>query len=463
MTYVIQTWVDKDASRPLSAERMNHIEAGVFAADVTLNVKEAPYNAKGNGVADDTTAIQSALTAAAPPGEEVAVVIPPGSYLVSSSLKVPENVTLLGLNRRNCRIITKSNINILSVTGTGDVEIGNLWIEAETKQTGPSGTASGIDFSHGFSANAWVHDITLGDNLYNGIYLVGESSLIGGIHFRGIHYTSSAHAVKGYGNAGMLVGSTTCRVAGVWINDLHGQANENKDMPIWIQINNTDSLLADDVGLQNSKEGIVIGNSDKTVAEGGLQTTGLKLVNCWVDSQSEGGTFTTLGYKLQKAIDATFTNCNAQNCAEGWYIGAECVQVKVSGGTAQSNRNHGMRIASTVVSVTVCGGFTSSDNNAAGSAVAGEGAGIAIEAGASNIFITGCALGNFLAQGAKQQYGIFIAVGAGENIFVSGNVLPEKGTKPAGGPIRESTVKAVVNGATGTKVLIGATPVNAYS
>lgn len=43
-----------------------------------VNVKDAPYNAAGNGIADDFAAVQSAATAAASVGK--AVYFPKGTY-----------------------------------------------------------------------------------------------------------------------------------------------------------------------------------------------------------------------------------------------------------------------------------------------------------------------------------------------------------------------------------------------
>jgi hypothetical protein len=116
--------------------------------------------------------------------------------------------------------------------------------------------------------------------------------------------------------------------------------------------------------------------------------------------------------------------------------------------------------------------MTISDNNAAGSAVAGEGAGLYLEAGASNVTVgAGVKIGNFMARGQKQRYAIRIGKSAtSKNIFIAGAVIPEKGSKPATGPIRENTVAAILNEQEGTEaeqkargILIGATPVNAYS
>jgi hypothetical protein len=57
----------------------------VYPADAgVINVRNAPYNAKGDGVTDDTQAIQAALTAA---GGHAIVYVPNGTYLVSNTLR----------------------------------------------------------------------------------------------------------------------------------------------------------------------------------------------------------------------------------------------------------------------------------------------------------------------------------------------------------------------------------------
>src|SRR5437016_4462757 len=60
---------------------------------VFANVKNAPYKAKGDGVADDTAAIQNALNAC--PSEQV-VYVPAGTYKISATIQVKSGVTLRG-------------------------------------------------------------------------------------------------------------------------------------------------------------------------------------------------------------------------------------------------------------------------------------------------------------------------------------------------------------------------------
>jgi len=84
----------------------NRINAAEHTYKVTLpkppnsnfyNVKSAPYNAHGDSVTDDTSAIQNALTAAGNAGGGT-VFLPAGDYKINGTLSVPSNVELRGVN-----------------------------------------------------------------------------------------------------------------------------------------------------------------------------------------------------------------------------------------------------------------------------------------------------------------------------------------------------------------------------
>lgn len=60
------------------------------------NVKDAPYLAVGDGVADDTAAINNALTAAGNAGGGI-VYLPPGQYRITGALNVPGAVWFQGV------------------------------------------------------------------------------------------------------------------------------------------------------------------------------------------------------------------------------------------------------------------------------------------------------------------------------------------------------------------------------
>jgi hypothetical protein len=76
----------------------------------SINVKAAPYNAVGDGVTDDTAAIQAAITAAAVNLGKGGcdVVIPVGTYLISSALLMKYNTRLIGQSGRGATMIKAS-------------------------------------------------------------------------------------------------------------------------------------------------------------------------------------------------------------------------------------------------------------------------------------------------------------------------------------------------------------------
>lgn len=80
-----------------------------------FNVRDAAYGAVGNGIHNDTTNIQAAITAAgANPGlSGGCVYFPPGVYLITATLVIPPLVTLLGdatqvteIQAQNCSAIS---------------------------------------------------------------------------------------------------------------------------------------------------------------------------------------------------------------------------------------------------------------------------------------------------------------------------------------------------------------------
>lgn len=62
---------------------------------ILFNVKEGKHGAEGDGKTDDTSSIQTVVTAAGVTGGTV--FFPPGTYMISSRLVIPSNVTLEGI------------------------------------------------------------------------------------------------------------------------------------------------------------------------------------------------------------------------------------------------------------------------------------------------------------------------------------------------------------------------------
>jgi len=95
----------------LTSDLINTLGLPVF------NVKSAAYGAIGNGIADDTTAIQSAITACGAAGGGI-VLLPAGTYLISTGLTITTAATILsGIAEGATTLYTTSSIDMITITG----------------------------------------------------------------------------------------------------------------------------------------------------------------------------------------------------------------------------------------------------------------------------------------------------------------------------------------------------------
>ncbi len=95
-----RAWMTGISIGLLIASWASAAEPVVMTANGTYNVREAPFNAAGNGATDDTAAFQAAMNAAANDGGGV-VTVPAGKYRIATHLTVPANVTLEGVWARH--------------------------------------------------------------------------------------------------------------------------------------------------------------------------------------------------------------------------------------------------------------------------------------------------------------------------------------------------------------------------
>jgi polygalacturonase len=76
------------------------IDSAIALAQTALQPESMPISIKnlgavGDGITDDTAAIQAALDT------NDAVIIPPGTYRITSTLNTKDNQTILGFERRS--------------------------------------------------------------------------------------------------------------------------------------------------------------------------------------------------------------------------------------------------------------------------------------------------------------------------------------------------------------------------
>jgi parallel beta-helix repeat protein len=122
-----------------------------YGQDLVLNVKETPFNAKGDGIADDTAAIQTAITAALNVPTGGSVFIPAGTYKITNEI-----------------VISNTSPHVLRVYGEGDASIVNFNVSGAAFAANTTDTIE-VDHLHftgsmqygiyiGFGSFCWIHD-----------------------------------------------------------------------------------------------------------------------------------------------------------------------------------------------------------------------------------------------------------------------------------------------------------------
>jgi len=114
-------------------------EAVASSAGLMFNVKNSPYNAVGDGVADDSTAIQTAMNAAVNADGGI-VYFPSGTYLIETGLSMPAGEgTVTYLGESSTGSILKqgtSGITLLSTGGDNSNLFLGLTFTATASNTG---------------------------------------------------------------------------------------------------------------------------------------------------------------------------------------------------------------------------------------------------------------------------------------------------------------------------------------
>jgi len=135
-----------------------------------INVMDSAYGAVGDGVTDDTSAIQAALTAAAAAGGGT-VLLPAGTFLISSALTISTGTTLAGAGM-NTTVIKQSSTTADTLTCTDQRYITVRDIQLNGPGSG-TGTGRGIAFLFSASAIASIdlHNMRVLNFPGRGVYL----------------------------------------------------------------------------------------------------------------------------------------------------------------------------------------------------------------------------------------------------------------------------------------------------
>lgn len=363
-----------------------------------FNVKA--YGALGDGVADDTAAIQLTVTAAGvAPGAEV--FFPPGTYLVSSAIAVPNFARLVGSGIASL-LRASGNTFILDLNPANRAHIENLYFDAASVQNSAGGA---IDFRNA-GQNIRLHDLYFGNNLYNSLFIAPTAGSMGIYFLDRLRW----NFVTGCQN-GIVIGNGTNLITDVYLSHLVGSGLTTGGMAgTWIQIlNNSDSVVLSDTLFFQGTSGINVGQNAAN------NVTGCKFTNVVVDTMSvaQGGV------QFNKCRDFKVTNLSIQTCVRGLDIGANATDLSIVGGTIQNNTANGVTAFAGATRFDLIG-LTVNTNNTANGAF---GQGIEIAPAVSDWRVAHCRIGNFGIAGGHQKWGLIVDAGASNTYSIIDNTF----------------------------------------
>lgn len=404
-----------------------------YFADV-INVKD--FGAKGDGVTDDTAALQAAITAAG----NSTIRFPAGNYIKSAALTVATGFAplLIGDGIGSTRIINNSSTAggiIFSNATSASMPLGggiqNMTIDGGVSPTiaGSSGTGVAIECANdGFTLsnllirgwgngitsdqcfNSFTTNVTVLYNTFNAIIIGTRSgySAGGGNTFSDINLS----------NFGSLLGGT----------------------PTGIQIVQSGGEFWDNIDITSYSTGVHI--APKASGQVSYQFFSSVLA----DTCTSLGWFIDASNSGSSIVSTMCTNCwSGFNAGNGIEIqGAGVDDFRWVAGRIRENVNHGVeilsgnRIAIQNSSIAANGRTT----------MAGTYNGINIAAGVSGFQITDNTIGNFASSSMAQGTGIYITAGTSNNVVIADNLS----IAPAGGGV------AISNNSTGTNVQISDNP-----
>jgi hypothetical protein len=146
------------------------------STDLTVNVTD--YGATGNGVTDDTTSIQAAITAAqglGVSGRGVDVFFPPGIYKTTAALTVLQhNITLKGAGRGTTMIYpTHLTGDVIQFGNGGATQYASVGLR-DIQIYAPSARTSGAHININNCADVYISDFAM-NNPVIGIFIQGSS------------------------------------------------------------------------------------------------------------------------------------------------------------------------------------------------------------------------------------------------------------------------------------------------
>lgn len=368
------------------------------------------YGAAGDGVADDTAALQAAIAAAGTSGE---VFVPAGTYAVSAALVPLQNQRIYGQGAPNT--LLRSTVAGAPVFGNVpyNVSVSDLGLDASAAQSAGGG---GVVFATtGGRGLGVVERVRFGDNLYTLVdwASAGQSEL----HVRDCLVLSYATGgpIAGCTN-GILVGGGGAESDSIHIRNFQGRA-QAAGVTNWMVCKGADTVHVSDSMFYGGVNGLSLAGGVAT------KNTGHKYERVVWDSNT--------GIAVDAAFcrDIAFLGCGFQTCGatngdEAIKVGTSTAKdaegVRVVGCNFQNLYGHAVRIRAGSVHTLIA------DNAIydGGKKTANTYSGVEVDANAGHFTIQGNEIGagsNVYNQAGSYKYGVNVNAGSSNNYRVVGN------------------------------------------
>ena len=297
-------------------DAVNRLEAAVIAGgggggtSIYINVQESPYNAVGNGIANDTTAIQNALNAAGALGGAT-VFIPRGTFLVTT-LSIPAN----------CRLLGAGFSSVLKKSGTANDLISSVaaYIEINALTLDNTAGTNSLTYAVNFfgATQCLVQKVRLRGG-YQGIGLINTlDSLVTHCRIEGVEF--NAIQVAG--------GSGSCVIAQ---NVLRGFGSVQNNQGCGVKAN-------------FSGEGLVIADN---LIDGQCGASDPAAAECGVQIQNSGQRVSVVGNQIQL--------CRGQGIVVDANAGTGTHHIAIVGNTVRNCRQEGITVFNTLSELVTIG------------------------------------------------------------------------------------------------------------
>jgi hypothetical protein len=218
-----------DAANSASDAAASAASAGNKVPKDTLVFNVKDHGAVGDGTTDDTTAIQSAITAA-PAGS--VVYLPPGTYKTSATLTVTKALRIVGANRYTTMLTTYACDAITISAGVHHAHVESLGLNTSVVYTTTANTLTGIKVAGTDASRCAYH-------LYRDLWVQGfktaiQTASLWSSRFEDVHTAYGLLGIDAYGlgqnnhvtNCNLVVGDGAgTRLAGSKCVGLNGQVS----------------------------------------------------------------------------------------------------------------------------------------------------------------------------------------------------------------------------------------------